>query len=31
VQGMPESPQVFLLTFRECHRQIIGLHPGVRS
>ncbi len=31
VQAMPESPQVFLLTLRECHHLIIGLQPGVRS
>jgi len=43
VQGMTESPQVFLLTFRECHVwfiesqalisrfRIIGLPTGFRS
>ena len=31
VQGMSQAPQVFFLSFRECHELIIGPHPGLRS
>jgi hypothetical protein len=28
---VPEAPQVFFLTIRECHELIIGPHPEIRS
>ena len=31
VQRMSQAPQVFFLRFRECHKLIIGPHPGIRS